>query len=63
MSLASSEIPASVTGTRSEPGKSYDLKILVSVGVVLVGIVVAVVALTGHHGVSGADLSLMTAWP
>jgi hypothetical protein len=63
MSLTSSLSVASASEARPRLEKSYDLKVLISVGLMLIGIVVAIVALTGHHGVSGGDLGLMTAWP
>jgi hypothetical protein len=66
MSIVSSQAAAvdtSVRAVKPDAEKSHDFKILISVAVVLLGIVVAVGALVGHHGVSEAELGLMTAWP
>jgi hypothetical protein len=43
--------------------KSYDVRFLISVAVVAVGVVVAICALAAHQGVSAADIGLMTAFP
>jgi hypothetical protein len=43
--------------------KSYDVRILVAAAIVAVGVVVAIGALAAHHGVSHADIVLMTAFP
>ena len=43
--------------------KSYDVRILVAAAIVAIGVVVAIGALAVHHGVSPADIGLMTAFP
>jgi hypothetical protein len=60
MSVASSHRTVS-SGLRLQ--KSYDVRILVAAVIVAVGVVVAIGALAAHHGVSPANLGLMTALP
>jgi hypothetical protein len=42
---------------------SYDIQILISVGLVAIGIVVAIYAVGMSSGVSANDLALMVAYP
>jgi hypothetical protein len=43
--------------------QSYDVRFLIAVAVVAVGVVVAICALATHQGVSPAEIGLMTAFP
>jgi hypothetical protein len=60
MSIASSQrtVPSSLPLQ-----KSYDIRILIAAAIVAVGVVIAIGALAAHHGVSPADIGLMTAFP
>lgn len=42
---------------------SYDFPILISAGLIIIGIVIAVYGLAMSSGVSANDLALMTAYP
>jgi hypothetical protein len=43
--------------------KTYDFPILISAGLIIIGIVIAVYGLAMSSGVSANDLALMTAYP
>jgi hypothetical protein len=43
--------------------KSYDVRVLISVAIVTVGVVVAIIALAAPHGISPDEVGLMTAFP
>ena len=60
MSIASSQrtVPSGLTVKQS-----YNVRLLMSVAFVAIGVVVAICALAAHQGVSPADIGLMTAFP
>jgi hypothetical protein len=59
MSIASSQrtVPFSLHK------QSYDVRSLISVAFIAVGVVIAVCALAAHQGVSPSDIGLMTVFP
>jgi hypothetical protein len=63
MSTASLDRNTSKTASDRSSQKSYDLAILASVGIVAIGVVVAIYGLSVFHGVSHNELALMAAYP
>jgi hypothetical protein len=49
--------------TLGRVAKTYDFSILISAGLIIIGIVIAVYGLAMSSGVSANDLALMTAYP
>jgi len=54
--------PAAASAER-EPVKTYDLKVLVSVAFVVVGLIVAVYALAADPGPNPSELALAVVYP
>jgi hypothetical protein len=63
MSAASSYRATAKTASSRTSEQTYDLAILVSVGIVALGVVVAIYALAIHPGVSPNELGFMVAYP